>query len=298
MQQAKVPVIGPIELYRAQINGAEGYLYQPNSVIQDRFSALIGILHAEGWFGSNPKVGVVMSNGNGNRDQQFYNNVWKPELAAYGIKVVSTFTLDTSQGTNTATQISSATTQSQSLVVQFRGAGVDHVLFVPGDGNVDAVLGRVAANQKWFPQWELVSADTPRNALLLAPASELQRTTLFGYSPYYDNNNTNGVPNNSAVQGCASIYPLSTWASDAFPPVFWCDALFFAQQALSHAAGFSVSHFLSGVNALGSSFQSASGLGPTQFGPGRYDGVVEGRFATFQPSLKDFIYTGSPVTIP
>jgi hypothetical protein len=260
-------------------------------------TSLVNVLHSAGWFGTGAKVGVVMDNRLGSADEDFVNNVWKPELARYGIQIASEFTFNSAASTTTASAVATVSTEGQSLVLQFRGAGVNHVLFVPQTGDVFIVLAGVAASQQWYPQWELTTPDFPR-ITVGDPQKELALMTVFGWSPPQDNNAYDGLPNDAAVSQCEAIYPRSEWTSMPFPPEAWCDALFLVQRALSHGHGFSVAQLQSGVQNLGSSFQSAAGFGPTLFGQGRYDGAVEGRLARYDPSVKMYEYYGSPYQIP
>jgi hypothetical protein len=300
MASRHVPVIEatnqPVTFDDAQLQSMQGYLYSPDGVSVEHLGGLIDILHTAGWFGTGSKVGIVMNDALGSEEQTFVNTIWKPALARYGMQITSEFTYNSSQATNTATAIATASTQSQSLVLQFRGAGVNHVLFAPQAGEVLPVLGSVANSQSWYPQWAETTADFPKVAAL-APKQELAGVTLFGWSPPVDNNSANGLPNNAAVSRCEAIYPRSEWASMPFTPQFWCDSLFFAQQALATSTGFSVAQFEAGVRNLGSSFQSASGFGPTQFGQGRYDGGVEGRLAKYG-SVGAFEYYGGFYQLP
>jgi hypothetical protein len=301
MKARKVPVVKVSdwgEIFdQSQLDASMGYLYTPASVRMDRLGVVIDTLRGQGWFGSNPKIGIVMSNIHGDRSKNFFDKVWKPKLDSYGYKVASVFSYDSSQATTTASAIATAASQSQSLVVQFRGAGVDHVLFVPGDGVVFSVLGTVANGQKWYPTWGVTSADAPTTHGI-APDDETKNVTLVGWSPSTDNGAQNGLPDDAAVQRCASIWPKSQWTTMPVPPMVWCDGLFFTQQALAGANGFSAASLLAGVNRLGSGFLSAVGFGPTMFGAHRYDGVTQGRMAHYDTAAKIYTYFGGTFSIP
>src|SRR5687768_16465299 len=105
------------------LSGFDAYptsLYAPSSDAADAFEAAeIDLNTAAGWFGSDAKVGVIHLDRP--VDQQIYDEAVVPALARNALQVAAEF--QTTHGTSAASEAASA-------LLQFRAAGVTHVLSV------------------------------------------------------------------------------------------------------------------------------------------------------------------------
>jgi hypothetical protein len=107
-------------------------------------------------------------------------------------------------------------------------------------------------------------------------------------------------PANPARQQCYDIYKSAQEGQTVptYDTVLFCDAMFFVQQALAKAPAMTAPGFLAGTEALGTSYRSATGYGPSQFGPGRYDGGTLIRSMRWNATDKAFRYVSPPRPVP
>ncbi|MHB8464253.1 MAG: hypothetical protein ACYDD7_05390, partial [Acidimicrobiales bacterium] len=273
---------------------------QPWGISIDRWAAFIDELASVGYFDPATKVGILIDDDGTGRNQHLVNDVWLPHLAALHIPVASQFTYTGLQGFSDA---SSASGQMSSAVLRFRSAGVNHVLLTPSGGTSELFFTNEANSQSYYPRLALNDSYPLAATAAIAPAASLSGAIGIGWKPGGDAVSTSDMtswekenPSDPARSLCEQIYRGKNNGQPA--PYALCDTLFFLQAALDKASSMSPTGLLAGVEALGTSWPTANGYGPTQFGPSRYDGGAQIRPLKYNPSAGRFTYIGPLKTIP
>jgi hypothetical protein len=279
-----------------------GYLYQPDEITIYRWGPFISLLASSGYFGSNAKVGILLADDGTGHNQYLVNNLWKPALAKMGINpVVFTFT----EGDGSQASLSGEETQFDSAVLQFKTAGVNHVIMTPDGGNGVFLFPPAAQAQGFAPRYALTDAN---GAAAWGVATPQQQAGAMAIS--WSNGDTavettqtqmNTNPKNSTQTECKQIFagfPLPSGQSvTALYPL--CDRFLFLYYALKNAKSPTTQSLLAGVDALGSSYPLASGYGNAHFGPAdHYDGAQYVRVMGWSSADKQWEYVGPPVSIP
>jgi hypothetical protein len=298
MADRKVPMVwggNLVQPYGPTYTRYHGYLYQPWAISFDRWGPFIDELNSVGFFHPGAKAGILIAD-NGTGDDAFLaNSVWTPKLNALKVPV-STFTFTQIRSLS---DISNVSTQMSSAVLRFRQQGVTNVLFTPSAAIATLEFGNQAQSQGYHPYYETNSLEGPG----LLPDGEKPRATHVGWLPVSDDNPPSkplSNPANPALQQCDDIYKTASQGQSVptYDTILFCDAMFFVQQALAKAPAMTAAGLLAGVDALGQSFDTAAGYGPTRLGNGRYDGNTMIRSMKWDASAKVFKYVSPPRPVP
>lgn len=298
MADQKAPMIwggNLVQPYGATFKRYRGYLYQPWAISFDRWGAFIDELNSVGYFHPGAKVGILIADNGTGDNAHLANDIWTPKLRALNIPV-STFTFTQIRALS---DISSVSTQMASAVLKFRQENVDHVLFTPSAIIGTLEFGHQADSQRYYPYYATNSLEGPG----LLSDQQKAKTTHVGWLPLLDDNPPSGPadnPPNAARQQCYDIYKTAPQGDTVptYDTVLFCDTLFFVQQALSKAPAMTAAGLLAGVESLGTSYTTASGIGPAQLRPGRYDGNTLIRSMRWDPNDKIFKYVSPPRPVP
>lgn len=277
-----IPVFLSVSPFDAeqQSHYSTGEVYGLSQIASERLGPVIDMLYAAGYLSSSVKLGVLIADDGRGTSQNLVTHIWDPQLASLHIPVASTYTYPVlgSYG-----DLASEAQDMNNAVLQFRAAGVDHVLFTPGDQGTGEFLFTTAANsQGYHPRLAETSADFPGSDGAVLPPASLVGAMAVSWSieDVWNSTSTPPEPVDAARDRCIALYKNATASAGvALPTMFpWCDVLNFLQAGLSRASGHVTAAFLQhGADMLGTSFQIADGFGPSQFGPSRYDGGTEAR---------------------
>jgi ABC-type branched-subunit amino acid transport system substrate-binding protein len=261
---------------------------------------VISILNQAGYFDKGSKVGVIVADNGTGANQRLFNDLWKPELVALHIPV-SSFTYTQ---INSFEQAGGTVSQFSSAVLQFKGAGVNHVVFTPDGGDGLIFFTAAAESQGYRPRYALTTGSTPAG---MSDAAGGQGTGALAVSwQVSDLLNLNAppssfpaVPPNAARTACIQTYGRYADAHGAPVASFyaWCDALSVLRTALAHTAP-SVDGLLSGIQALATSFDPANGWAPAHFGPGHYDGGSAVRVLRWDAKASQWALGPAPAPVP
>jgi len=277
-----------------------GYLYQAAGLTIDRLRPAIPALARADYFGAGAKVGILVAdNGTGN-NERLVRDLWKPELAAMHIPV-SQFSYKQIDGFQQAGGTSS---QFASAVLQFKNAGVNHVLFTPDGGDGLTFFTAAAESQGYRPRYALTTGSTP--AGMSDATSDHAKGAMAVSWQVDDLLNLNAppssfpaVPANSGRTQCNQTY--GSFAAAHGSPVAsfypWCDALALLQ-TVGRAKVVSVAALLSGVESLSTTFEPANAWAPARFGPGHYDGAAAVRVLLWDSKIGQWGLTGPPQPVP
>ena len=294
-----------------------GYLYQPDVVDPYRFAPYIKALADAGYFRyqqngqpegpTGAKVGILVANDGSGTDQYMVNTLWKPELQAMGINPVI-FTFSQYQGLSDAESIGQ---QFSSAVLQFKAAGVDHVMFTADAGDASFYFTQAAHGQQYHPRYSLLGpqsqpetfptamADQRANAMLVT--SVLSEDVGVNAQQFDQTQEATNSPNSSR-DTCNTVFnqtPKNPFISSPVSLYAVCDIFLLTQKALAGTTQITPQSLLTGVNALGNSFPLADGSTSADFGsPGHYDGATSVRVLNWDEAAGEFKYVSSPIMIP
>jgi len=257
----------------ADYTSHRGYLYQIAGLALERLQPAIPILAQAGYFGRGSKVGIIVAdNGTGN-NQRLVKDLWKPELAAMHIPV-SEFTytqIDSFQ------QAGGTSSQFASAVLQFKGAGVNHVIFTPDGGDGLIFFTAAAESQGYRPRYAITTGSVPAGMSDAAPAQgEGALAVSWQVSDLLNLNappsSFPAVPSSAGRAKCDQVYGKYAAAHNAPVASFyaWCDALAVMQTALAGRPA-AVAMLLAGIESL-ASFDAANTWAPARFARSHYDG--------------------------
>jgi hypothetical protein len=262
-----------------------GMLYQPGRASPNRWGPVyVDVLDREHWF-DGAKVGLVRF------DSPVYArmaDVIKSAMAAHGQQFAKEAVIATP---GSLSDLGSMSGPINNAIVQFRAAGINHVMFA-ASGELPFFFMTEADSQQWRPKWGLSTNDVPDTQVDRGvPTDELQNAVAVGWQPANDIGDANYPLHDPARMKCEAIMKKYGSAPSAFYSDSHCDSLFFLRDVLSRLSSFSVPAMQGVVARLGTSYDSPLTF-HTKFGPGRYNGPSEARFATFSNSKGHFQYVG------
>ena len=248
------------------------FLYQTNGMVTDRWKPFIDHLRTAGYFGKGAKVGLLVGRDGSGNNERLANNIWLPRLRQLGYDDVEVFHYN--QISSFAT-VGDASSQMQTAALQFKTAGVTHLLFMPDGGDAVIFFGAAAENADFAPRWAL-STQNAVSAFESVPERQREGAMAVSYSfldlgleP--DPRELADNPPNAARQRCANM--MRGYTGGQPPLYFFCDILEFLRASLDGAPAITAQALQAGAHRLGDRFQIASGYDRSFFGPGRHDGA-------------------------
>jgi len=272
-----------------------GYLYQPDAINVDRWGPYITELAHMGWLASGDKVGILEADDGSGSAADLVNNVWVPALKALGFDPV-VFTYTEIEGYS---DVTSATDQMNSAVLQFKQDGVNRIILPPDGADAVVFFTQLAASQGYEPEYaeNNLSGDQEWSTV---PASEQPGAVDVSYSLANTLSSTGPQPAPSAARtACADV--LSKYTSSQNGPsayYVFCDDFNFLQAALAGASAVNPSTLLAGAEKLGCSLQMADLYDNACISPGHYDGANEVQGLQWSVSQNNWEPVGTPVSIP
>jgi ABC-type branched-subunit amino acid transport system substrate-binding protein len=263
-------------------------LYQPFSINGDRLRVYVDSLVAQGFFGSNPKIGLLRYDTP--LHQSFSDRVIKPALAAHHLAVAQEIAI---RAPSSAAAAGDTAAQLSNAVLRFRSAGVDHLLFAPSGGAVPFIFGPLAQSQGYHPRYALNSLDIPRFVAENLPPGQLHGALGVGWTPAGDLFDNDLPGRNDAAE--ATCFAITHDHSDF--AVRFCDGLFFLKQAYLGARGLKAPDLLAAVDKLGVAFDSPYTFA-TRFGAGHHDAAAAVRTIAYDDGCRCFRYEGPLVPVP
>lgn len=267
------------------------YFYMPAAMNVTRANKeMVAQLTASTFLPRNAKVGI------GFEDTPQYRRVaaaLKADLKARGISVVAEF------GEN-RDDFSTVPSQNQNAVVQFRQAGVTHVLFADGGGSVALYFMLAADNQRWFPKYGLGTQNAINVLELYVPESQL--VNVQGMSYFVADSAGVAEAGNATAKLCMSIFKqagVSTGASRSVTEqlaVGICDNALFLADVSGAADALSAEAFQAVVDR-GTVFRPSASTFATKYGKGRHDGVAAVRMVAWNPGTKRWKWISNVIPV-
>ena len=269
-----------------------GLLYQPGRIRSDRaYGPWVDRLADAGYFDPGHRVGILRF------DAPIFtrlsDQVVKPRLAARRATLAEEVIITTPRSVAEFGGMSAA---FNSAIVRFRRAGVTHVMMIENAGIMPFFFLQQAESQGFRPRYALTSIDIPETVSSQSPAAQLNRAMGLGWTPPIDVDYADHPGGNPAWKLCEEIMKGAGFDNFSGGIGFYynnaCDALFFLKQAGDRASALTPDGLRQSVEALGTSYVSPYGLGPTQFGPGKRDGAAAAGIIAFENGCACFRYTG------
>jgi len=216
------------------------------------------------------------------------DEVVRSRLAAHGVEnfeeVEVTFP-------NSGGDLGAVSAQIQNAIVRFRAAGVDHVMFLDWAGTLAFLFLPEAESQGYRPLYAFNTANAPSLQSGNAPAEQLRGTIGVGWNPGEDG--VGSEITNPTEQLCEEILDDISSAE----ALSYCDFLLLLRNALDGAGTVDVSTLRTGVERLGSSYQSPTSYG-TFYGPSQHDGPSAARLFQFEDECGCFRVFGPELAVP
>jgi hypothetical protein len=293
---------------------AEVSLFNVNRLARAEVQGLAG----QGWFapwnaavgapgGPGTKVGVLTYD-----DPSFKSAVTHdllPALAKQGHASVSTVYVRVPQST---AELSGLSADIANAILKLRQAGAEHVVLFDASGTLTLLFLNAAQAQQYFPRYGINSQNAVQ---LLMNGGNIQKQQLvgsqgIGWFPVMDvadqYASDSGPDSNAARRRCLDLYRRHqvTFADANAKAValLTCNSMFFLKAAVERGTSttpgvISRDTFLAGVNALGTSFESAMTFS-TRFGPTKHDGASAYRPLAYDGSCGCVHYTGPRQVVP
>ena len=275
-------------------------LFNPNGMGTDRQAlALIEQGVKTGWLTSKNKLGVLSSGCPWG--PRVYKDVIQPAAKRHGISVQG-FDMGCYNG---AAAISSYSSAVQSASLQFRGDGVDRVLFNVGTGDAAnyVLFTTNADSQGWNPGYLVGSNAVAQGWVQQGVVSKGQAamTRGSGWIPVIDDLKPKETPEAKACLDIARAggYAESDVQAAKGPLWLGCDALLPLKRAVEATRGATALAALQpALEGLGSSYRSASTAGSaTLLSATRRDGARDAAPFTYKADCNCFVYSAAPSSV-
>jgi len=225
------------------------------------------------------KIGLVRSNGEAG---ELLRDILSDALADVGQEIESDYALDSAFDTN----------GMSSAVLQFRSAGVTHVIV---ESLFLLLFPQAAESQQYRPRYTITTANAPLLVQSATPPQQLNGAVGIGYFPSYDVDTAHdpGDPSPSAAH-CREIQQAA--GNDPNQRESWnlqskaCDAFAFIAEAI-RIAGLHTGALGEGAAQIQS--MPPAGAFAITFGPGRPDGPGAVRDTAYDMECECFVFTSA-----
>jgi ABC-type branched-subunit amino acid transport system substrate-binding protein len=263
-----------------------GLLYEPGRASPDRWApASVDVLNAAGYFGGGAKVGLVKF------DAPVYErmaNRIRTAMKRRGLSFTKEIAIATPASLSDFGAMSGALNNA---IVQFRQAGVDHVMFA-ASGELPFFFMSQAESQSYRPRYGLTTNDVPDTQVGQGvPPAQFAGALAAGWQPSNDVGDSHDTDRRPGLTLCLAIMKKYGVPPNGYYSSSHCDSMFLIRRVLEAVPSFSVAAMQQAVNGFGTSFNSALTTS-TAFGRGRYDGASRLRLAKYDPDVGSFVYVG------
>jgi hypothetical protein len=260
-----------------------GYVYLPDGIATCNFDSFIGIWNKAGLFPKGAKVGTLVFDDGSGQGQKLAAS-WNTQLKKLKIATETPFVYPaaTSGAAFAATNAALA-----NAILKFKTDGVNVVLFTPAGGQGPAAFLPQAAQQGFFPNYGLNTADgLAVSGSLGAPGlkTAIAISYAIGDLPLTAQQK---LPTNPAITKCATWSPAST--ATLTGSSVYCDFLSILQAGFKNATKTDPASLKKGIDALGTSWLSSITYGgATKLTKNHYDGVSMVQVLKWDPTTKTF----------
>lgn len=252
-------------------------------------------LAAGGYFASGAKVGLLTFDSN--QHQRAVKQNLEPAMQRLGLSFAEKAYVKTPR---TASEQSDALASLPGFVLQFKQAGVDHLVVFGDQGAALLVyFSKNAASQGYHPKYGMTSSSGPQVVIdqgLMDPA-ELKGAVAAGWNPIGDVGSRPYTRYGGGYELCESIMakagiPFDGNDNNKVVGTKTCDAFFFLVAGVERGApSVTRDSFLTGAESLGDTFRSAL-THRTSISASARDGVASLSTVAFDEGCTCFRYRG------
>lgn len=261
-------------------------LFSPGSpAIDNVMTAYVNGLVNAGFFAGKARIGLLLST---NLPQLgSAAEALKRAIKAAGLSTTATSTVSLEDP-------ASFFSTEASAVLHFRISKVDHVIALDQDGLALGQFMRGAEAEEYRPVYGISSTSAPAFLASGSSAKQLHRAIGVGWSPLLDVQSSDDPGGGPTRATCASIFNAAGVSVGGRTPFGQyaayqaCDSL----MALRAAHAVSPATLASGMNSLGSSWQSGIALS-TNLNPSQHHGASGWRLMRYADGCRCFRYDGA-----
>jgi ABC-type branched-subunit amino acid transport system substrate-binding protein len=253
---------------------------------------------ATGVFTKASKIGVLYDSCPGT--ERAWTKVTEPYMKAKGLNVVKSAQIGCARGSG---DVGATAGQAGNIVLQFRSAGVDALMFnAVSEGPGVLVFAGAAEAQSWHPKYVVSSLANAATLANQIPAAQAANVHGYGWMPAQDVNPPQWPGTNATQQRCINMLKQKgitlKAATDYLYAFNLCDALFVYDLALKATRGnTSGPGVVAAIEALGSSYSAALLLdGKANFSRTQHDAPVLARYFSWDGGCSCYVYR--PTLVP
>ncbi|WP_433382730.1 ABC transporter substrate-binding protein [Actinoplanes sp. CA-142083] len=251
-------------------------------------TSFLDVLGREKFFGGRSVAGIVAADSPANR--AVYEKVVTPALKKLGVAGTVGW-IDT-------TDLGTLNTGLNQAAVNFRGKSIDRVFFL-GGARIAPFFMTTAAAQNFTARYGVSTFDNP--SFMVAnpgtiPPGALKGMVGIGFAPALDVPDTAlPFPSTDAERNCQGIYAAAGISfkqrENARVAFAYCDAALLLQAGARDVGELTAASWGRGAQALGTSFQTATGFGG-ELGPSLYAAGSGYRVLKYDDGCPCFTYAG------
>jgi ABC-type branched-subunit amino acid transport system substrate-binding protein len=156
-------------------------VYAPSYLVGDRWAAIVDTLAGAGYFDKGARVGLLWQD-EGSAGT-VAKSVVKPRVLAAGATVAAEESYPTYHSVG---ELGAASSQISSLVLRFRAAQVDHIVFVGTAGTAPLFFIPAAHSQGYHPRYAFNTTEIPQVIASNVPKGSMPGAMGAGWEPTQD----------------------------------------------------------------------------------------------------------------
>ena len=248
-------------------------------------SVVVDGLVAQGFLTKTTKIGLVAWS-DADHDRAIASAL-KPALARHGLRLTEEAR---TPPVHNLDDLAETDAQMDNVVLRFRSAGVDRVLFLGVSGAPDWRFVQHAEAQRYFPRYGLSTQNWPETLRGVVTEESFHGVVGVGWSPSTDV--TGEQPLSARAERCKALM-----AAKGQPPNFmFCDSVdVFVAAAVAGGRPVTADSVMRGLESLGSLEPAV--MASLRYGPGRHDGVAAARHLRYFEDCTCLRYTSQPYPI-
>jgi ABC-type branched-subunit amino acid transport system substrate-binding protein len=229
-----------------------------------------------------------------------WEKVAKPYIESRGITVASVFMTGCPHG---AGDVTTEVSKIGNLILQFRSAKVDTLLFHNSDLAALFIIANAAEPQGYRPTYIVSSMAQLQTVGPQIPPTQRVNVHGFGWIPANDVPRSSFPPFPPAASRCLSVLKAGgvspSTSIDFSKSFYFCDALFLFAEAVDATGGRTDGPSVAAaIEAMGDRHASAVSLdGTSRFGKGRHEGIVSARRIDYRTDCQCFAYGTQTVAV-
>ena len=274
-----------------------GILYQPARMMADRWVRVyVDGLNELGYL-EEGRDGLGLLRFDAPVFERMSNNVFKPRLQQLGYTLTDEVVIQSPKGVG---DFGGMANELNAAVLRMKAKGVTHLMFLENNGIAAFFFFGQAESQGFRPRYGFNSLDILGTMENNADPMQLQNAVGVSFYPPSDlNGDRDHLGNNPNLLLCEQIMRDAGLLTTGYYVQPRCDAFFFLAEALRHAPALTKEGLLTGVEALGTSYQGS--MAPhsyTRFGRGDYDGVNSWIPVAYRMGCECFVHAGDVRRLP